>query len=91
MELSHQLAHMDAEDLRDLTATLLGQLAQREAQLTERDAELSARTAQIASRDEELKRTAEDRSADARDGDLEALALWSAQRAAQCRAALPPG
>jgi transposase len=48
MELSRELAHMDAEALRNLTATLL-------AQLTERDAALSAKDAQLASRDQELK------------------------------------
>ena len=39
---------MDAEELRNLTATLL-------AQLTERDAALSAKDAQLANRDQELK------------------------------------
>jgi transposase len=49
MELPRQWAQMDAEELRDLTATLIGQLAERDAQITERDARL-------ATRDEELKR-----------------------------------
>ena len=48
MELSRELAQMDAEALRNLTATLL-------AQLTERDAALSAKDAQLAHRDQELK------------------------------------
>jgi hypothetical protein len=38
MELSHRLAQMDAEELRNLTATLITQLSYREAQLAERDA-----------------------------------------------------
>jgi transposase len=49
MELPREWARMDAEKLRDLTATLIAQLA-------ERDAQISARDAQLASRDEELKR-----------------------------------
>jgi transposase len=56
MELPRQLAQMDAEELRDLTATLIAQLAERDAQIRARDAELGARAAQLASRDEELKR-----------------------------------
>jgi transposase len=48
MEFSRELAQMDAEALRNLTATLL-------AQLTERDAALSAKDAQLANRDQELK------------------------------------
>jgi len=56
MELPRELAQMDAETLRDLTATLIAQLAERDAQINERDAELRARAAQLASRDEELKR-----------------------------------
>ena len=56
MELPRQLTQMSAEELRDLTATLLSRLAEREAQISERDAELSARAALLASRDEELKR-----------------------------------
>jgi transposase len=49
MELSHRLAQMDAEELRNLTATLITQLSYREAQLAERDA-------QITEREKELKR-----------------------------------
>jgi transposase len=49
MELPRQWAQMDAEELRDLTATLIAQLAERDAQISERDARL-------ATRDEELKR-----------------------------------
>src|ERR1700688_2567077 len=48
MELLRELAQMDAEALRNLTATLL-------AQLTERDAALSVKDAQLANRDQELK------------------------------------
>src|SRR6202521_662042 len=48
MESSRELASMDAVQLRNLTATLL-------AQLTERDAALSAKDAQLANRDQELK------------------------------------
>jgi transposase len=48
MELSRELAQMDPEALRKLTATLL-------AELTERDAALSAKDAQLAHRDQELK------------------------------------
>ena len=47
---------MDAQKLRDLTATLIAQLAERDAQINERDAELRTHAAQLASRDEELKR-----------------------------------
>jgi len=46
--LPREWAQMDAEKLRDLAATLI-------AQLTERDAQLSARDAQLARREEELK------------------------------------
>jgi transposase len=49
MELPREWASMDAEQLRDLTATLISQLA-------ERDARITAHEAQLASRDEELKR-----------------------------------
>ena len=56
MELPREWAQMDAQELRDLTATLIAQLTERDAELTKRDAELSAREAQLASRDEELKR-----------------------------------
>ena len=55
MELSRKLTQMNADELRNLTATLLAQLADREAQISKKDAELSAQTAQIASRDQELK------------------------------------
>jgi transposase len=55
MELPREWAQMDAEKLRDLAATLIAQLTEREAQISERDAELSARAAQLACRDEELK------------------------------------
>jgi transposase len=56
MELPREWAQMDAEKLRDLTATLVTRLAERDAQISEHAAELSAREAQLASRDEELKR-----------------------------------
>ena len=49
MELPSEWAQMDAQELRDLTATLFVQLQQRETQLTEHQTEL-------ARRDEELKR-----------------------------------
>ncbi len=49
MELPREWAQMDARELRDLSATLFAQLA-------ERDAELSAHKAQLAERDAELKR-----------------------------------
>jgi transposase len=49
MELPREWTQMDAEKLRDLTATLIAQLA-------ERDAQIIARDAQLASREEELKR-----------------------------------
>src|ERR1700722_10451095 len=62
MEMPRKLAQLNAKELRNLTATLIAQLsdreqklAEREAQIIERDAELSARTAQLASRNEELK------------------------------------
>jgi transposase len=55
MELSRELAQMDAEALRDLSATLLAKLAERDAQILERDEKLSAREALLASRDKELK------------------------------------
>jgi transposase len=48
MELSRELAQMDAEALRDLSATLLAQLAERDAALSQRDSLL-------ARRDQELK------------------------------------
>src|SRR5260370_3844004 len=46
---------MDADELRNLTATLIAQLSDRDAQLAERDAELSAKAAQLASSNEEIK------------------------------------
>ena len=55
MELSRQLDKMDAAELRNLTATLLAQLADRDAQLAELDAECSAHAALIAKRDAEIK------------------------------------
>jgi transposase len=55
MESSRELAQMDAEALRDLSAALLAKLAEREAQISERDAELSLRDALLATRDKELK------------------------------------
>ena len=55
MELSRELAQMDAESLRNLTATLLAQLAHRDAQLAERDVERNAHAALIARRDQEIK------------------------------------
>src|SRR5271168_3558890 len=48
MELSRQLDKMNAAELRKLTATLITQLA-------ERDAERSAQAALLADRDEEIK------------------------------------
>lgn len=55
MELSRKLTQMDAEALRGLTATLLAELADRDAQLAERDVERSAHAALIAKRDAEIK------------------------------------
>src|SRR3984957_9572178 len=55
MELSRQLDKMDAAELRNLTATLLAQLADRDAQLADLDAECSAHAALIAKRDAEIK------------------------------------
>ena len=55
MELPCDLARMDAEKLRDLAATLISQLAERDARISEHDAAISARDAQLAKRDEELK------------------------------------
>jgi transposase len=49
MELPHEWAQMDAEKLRGLTATLISQLAERDARITEHEA-------QLARRDEDLKR-----------------------------------
>ena len=70
MEAPLQWAQMNAEQLRDLTATLISQLAERDARISQhdtqlserdaairaRDAELSVKEAQLASRNEELKR-----------------------------------
>ena len=55
MESPHDLARMDAEMLRELAATLIAQVAQRDAQITQHGAALTARDAQLAKRDEELK------------------------------------
>jgi transposase len=49
MEVPHEWAQMDAQQLRDLTATLLERVLQQETQLTEQQA-------QLIRRDEELKR-----------------------------------
>ena len=48
MELPHELTQMDANQLRDLTAALFAQLA-------ERDAQISQQHVLIANRDQELK------------------------------------
>jgi transposase len=55
MERPVELAQMDAQKLRDLAATLISQLADRDAQIREHGAAISARDAQLAKRDEELK------------------------------------
>jgi transposase len=69
MEAPRQWAQMNAEQLRDLAATLISQLAERDARISQhdnqigerdaaisaRDAELSVKEAQLASRNEELK------------------------------------
>jgi transposase len=55
MELPHEWAQMDAQELRHLTATLFAQLTERTARLSELDVQLNAREALIARRDEELK------------------------------------
>jgi len=52
MELSRELTQMDANQLRNLTSTLLAELAERDAQISKQHAELSAQTAVIASRDQ---------------------------------------
>jgi len=49
MELPRELAQMDAEKLRNLTATLIAQLAERDARISEHET-------QLASRDKELQR-----------------------------------
>lgn len=56
MELPRELAQMNAQELRDLTRTLIGQLTERTAELSKRDAALQAHQAELASRDQELKR-----------------------------------
>ncbi len=55
MELPREWAQMDAQELRDLTATLFTKLSDQAAQLSARDAELSARDELLARRDQELK------------------------------------
>jgi transposase len=55
MELSRQLDKMNAAELRNLTATLLEKLADRDAQLADLDAERNAHAAIIAKRDAEIK------------------------------------
>jgi transposase len=47
MESLRELAQMDAEQLRGLTATLLAQLAERDAQLAEREARISQREQEL--------------------------------------------
>jgi hypothetical protein len=47
MELLRELAHMDAGQLRDLSATLFERLQQQEKQLAERDTQLSDREKQL--------------------------------------------
>ncbi len=47
MELPQQWAQMDAEELRDLAAKLIGQLAERDALLVSRDEELKRRQLKI--------------------------------------------
>jgi transposase len=47
MELSRQLDEMNAVELRDLTATLLAQLAERDAERSEHSALLAKRDAEI--------------------------------------------
>jgi len=54
MESLPELAQMDAEQLRNLTAALLAQLAEREAQIIDRDAEISRRNAEISQRNAEI-------------------------------------
>jgi transposase len=51
MELPRELAQMDAEKLRDLAATLLSQLAERDARISQQDNELSERDAAIGALD----------------------------------------
>ena len=47
MELSHRLAQMDAGELRNLTTTLLAELAEKESLLASRDNELKAKQLKI--------------------------------------------
>src|SRR6266705_6880799 len=47
MESSRQLAQMDAAELRDLTAALIVQLAEREAQITVHEQELKRKQLKI--------------------------------------------
>jgi transposase len=47
MELSNQLAQMDAQELRNLTATLLTQLAEQKSLIASRDQELKAKQLKI--------------------------------------------
>ena len=55
MELSRELTQMDADQLRNLTSTLLASaLAERDAQISQQHAVLSAQTAVIASRDQAI-------------------------------------
>jgi transposase len=54
MELSRELTQMDADQLRNLTSTLLAELAERDVQISKQHAELSAQTAVIASRDQAI-------------------------------------
>jgi transposase len=56
MELPREWAQMDADQLRDLSATLFERLQQQERQLAERDTQLSVREKQLTRNDEELKR-----------------------------------
>ncbi len=53
--MSRQLDKMNAAELRNLTATLLEKLADRDAQLADLDAERNAHAAIIAKRDAEIK------------------------------------
>ena len=55
MELSRQLDKMNAAELRNLSATLLEKLADRDAQLADLDAERNAHAAVLAKRDAEIK------------------------------------
>jgi uncharacterized membrane protein affecting hemolysin expression len=47
MEPSRNLAHIDAEQLRNLTATLITQLAERDAKITEREQEPKAKQLKV--------------------------------------------